>query len=151
MPAALTPRVANKTRLPPSRVHYVAPKPLTIGFGVFFFVNGFASIFRDIKNSPLSKPVCVVKMNRSDDELRNKVVSKARRMKQAEIDRPTLLAQTVYVGTLGLLFVLPVVAGAYIGHWLDGHLEGYSMRWTLSLIALGIVVGIVNVYLFVKE
>lgn len=72
-------------------------------------------------------------------------------MKKAERERPTLLAQTVFLGTLGLIFVLPVVAGAYLGRWLDGMIEGYSMRWTLSLLFLGIVVGAVNVYLLVKE
>lgn len=72
-------------------------------------------------------------------------------MKQAEQERPTLIAQTVYMGTLGLLFVLPVVAGAYLGHWLDGLAEGYSIRWTLSLIVLGLIVGAVNVYLFIRE
>ncbi len=90
-------------------------------------------------------------MARPEEELRKRVASQAKRMKQADKERPTLLAQTVYVGTLGLLFVLPVVIGAYLGRWLDGMLEGYSMRWTLSLIAVGIVVGGLNVYLFVKE
>ena len=90
-------------------------------------------------------------MTRPEDELRKKVASQARRMRQADRERPTLLAQTVYVGTLGLLFVLPVILGAYLGRWLDGMIEGYSMRWTLSLIAIGIVVGAANVYLFVKE
>jgi len=75
----------------------------------------------------------------------------ARRMKQAERDRSTLLAQTVYIGTLGLVFVLPVVGGAYLGHWLDNLVEGYSMRWTLSLIFVGVGVGAVNVYLLIRD
>ncbi len=90
-------------------------------------------------------------MSNPDDELRRKLLSQARRMKQADRERPTLLAQTVYVGTLGLLFALPVVVGAYLGNWLDGLLEGYSIAWTLSLIIIGVVVGAVNVYLFVRE
>jgi ATP synthase protein I len=44
-----------------------------------------------------------------------------------------------------------VVAGAYLGRWLDSLLPGYSLRWTLSLIFLGLVVGGVNVYLYVRE
>jgi len=47
--------------------------------------------------------------------------------------------------------VLPVVAGAYLGHWLDNLAEGYSVRWTLSMIILGVFIGAVNVYLFIKE
>ncbi len=85
------------------------------------------------------------------EQLRKRVEQQARRMKRAEQERPTLIAQTVYMGTLGLLFVLPVVAGAYLGHWLDGLAEGYSIRWTLSLIVLGLIVGAVNVYLFIRE
>jgi ATP synthase protein I len=83
--------------------------------------------------------------------LRDDVERQVRRMKKAEQERPTLLAQTIFLGTLGLVFVLPVVAGAYLGRWLDGMLEGYSMRWTLSMLFLGVVIGAVNVYLLVKE
>ncbi|MFM8331968.1 MAG: AtpZ/AtpI family protein [Candidatus Methylumidiphilus sp.] len=90
-------------------------------------------------------------MNTSEDELRNKLASQARRMRQAERERPALLAQTVYVGTLGLLLVLPTVLGAYLGHWLDGKLAGYSTSWTLSLIITGVFVGAFNVYLFIRE
>jgi ATP synthase protein I len=61
------------------------------------------------------------------------------------------LAQTTYIGTLGLLLVLPVIAGAYLGRWLDSLMAGYSLRWTLSMIFLGLVVGGVNVYLYVRE
>ncbi|MDE3041237.1 MAG: AtpZ/AtpI family protein [Nitrospirota bacterium] len=87
----------------------------------------------------------------SDDELKQHVTKQIGRMQQAEKERPTLLAQTVYLGTLGLLIVVPVIAGAYLGRWLDGLVEGYSLRWTLSLIILGVGVGAVNVYLFIKE
>jgi ATP synthase protein I len=84
-------------------------------------------------------------------ELRRKVEQQSRRMQKAESDRPTLLAQTVYIGTLGLVFVLPVVGGAYLGHWLDGLATGYSVRWTLSLLLLGVAVGGANVYLMIRE
>lgn len=85
------------------------------------------------------------------DRLRKAVVTQVERQKKAEAERPTLLGQTVYAGTLGLLFVLPVVAGAYLGVWLDGMLAGYSVRWTISLILVGVFIGAVNVYLFVRE
>jgi ATP synthase protein I len=88
---------------------------------------------------------------RSEKQLKEEVTKQIRRMKQAEQDQPTLLRQTVYLGTLGLLFVVPVILGAYVGRWLDGLSAGYSMRWTLSLIVLGVGVGAVSVYLNVKE
>ena len=85
------------------------------------------------------------------EELRRRVEMQARRMKQAEHQRPTLLAQTVYIGTLSLLFVLPLVGGAYLGRWLDGLAQGYSVRWTVSMILLGLILGVFNVYLFIRE
>ena len=88
------------------------------------------------------KTRCGVPLNDTGQHIYNRITYR---------DRPTLLAQTVYVGTLGLLFVIPVVIGAYSGRWIDGWQEGYSMRWTLSLISIGIVVGGFNVYLFIKE
>jgi len=88
---------------------------------------------------------------RNERQLKEEVARQIRRMKQAERDRPTLLRQTVYLGTLGLLFVMPVIVGAYVGRWLDGLSAGYSMRWTLSMIVLGVGVGAVSVYLNVRE
>jgi ATP synthase protein I len=91
-------------------------------------------------------------MSSDDNErLHNQVEQQAKRLQRAERERPTLLAQTVYLGTLGLVFVLPVIVGAYLGVWLDDQLTGYSLRWTLSLIFLGLVVGAVNVWLMIRE
>lgn len=84
-------------------------------------------------------------------KLKERIGVQTRRMKQAERDRPTLLGQTVFLGTLGLLFVVPVVIGAYVGQWLDDFVEGYSIRWTMSLIVLGVAVGAMNVYLLMRE
>lgn len=85
------------------------------------------------------------------DELQQRVSKQVDRMHKADKDRPTLLAQTAYLGMLGLLLVVPVIVGAYLGRWLDGLVEGYSMRWTLSLIIVGVAVGAFNVYRFIKE
>lgn len=84
-------------------------------------------------------------------QLEEQIEKQVRRIEQAEKERPTLLAQTAYIGVLGLLFVLPVVGGAYFGRWLDSLLAGYSMRWTLSLLFLGVVAGAANVYFFVRD
>ena len=85
------------------------------------------------------------------EELRKQVERQAQRIRKAEHERPTLVAQTIYVGTLGLMFVLPVIGGAYLGRWLDSLASGYSIRWTVSLILTGIVIGATNVYLFIRE
>ena len=59
--------------------------------------------------------------------------------------------RTMYLGVVGVMFVLPVVAGAYPGRWLDSLYQGYSVRWTVSLILLGVAVGIANVYLLIRR
>jgi ATP synthase protein I len=89
---------------------------------------------------------------RSEDRrLDERVERQVERMKRAERERRGLLGQTIYLGTLGVLFVLPVIVGAYLGSWLDGRLQGYAVHWTISLIFVGVVVGAVNVYLFIRE
>jgi len=87
----------------------------------------------------------------NDEQLRRSVEKQAKRMQRAEKERPTLLAQSVFMGTLTLLFVLPVIFGAYLGNWLDDMAEGYSMRWTMGLIFIGLVIGVVNVYMYIRE
>ena len=86
-----------------------------------------------------------------DKKLQQQVQQQAKRMQQAERDQSTLLAQTVFIGTLGLLLVLPIVAGAYLGAWLDNHFTDYAINWTVSLILVGVFIGAFNVYLFIKE
>ncbi len=87
----------------------------------------------------------------NDRQLTRKVDTQVERIKRAARARRTIMAQTTYLGTLGVLFILPVIAGAYLGRWLDEQLAGYSIHWTLSLIILGVAIGAVNVYLFVEE
>lgn len=86
-----------------------------------------------------------------EGKLRESVQRDVKRMDKAAGERRSLLAQTVYLGTLGLLLVLPAVVGAYAGRWLDGLASGYSIRWTISMIVLGVVLGAVNVYLFLRD
>jgi len=89
--------------------------------------------------------------DKSERELKDGLARDVRRMRQAERERSTLLAQTIFLGTLGLVMVIPVVAGAYLGRWLDSLISGYSVRWTVSLIVLGLAIGIMNVYLLLKR
>lgn len=59
--------------------------------------------------------------------------------------------QTVYAGTLGVIFIAPLIFGAYLGRWLDNKLPGYSISWTINLILLGVIIGATNVFLFVRD
>ena len=87
----------------------------------------------------------------NDQHFRKQIEKQAKRMKKAEHEQSTLLSQTAYIGTLGLLIVLPIITGAYLGHWLDNMTEDYSARWTMSLIFVGVLIGAFNAYLFIKQ
>lgn len=87
----------------------------------------------------------------NDKQLRKSVEQQIKRMQRAEKDRPTLLAQSIFMGTLSFLLVLPIIAGAYLGNWLDEKADDYSIHWTIGLIVAGLVIGMVNVYLYMRE
>ena len=52
---------------------------------------------------------------------------------------------TAILGVGGWLFVLPVVAGAYLGRFLDGKMRG-GISWTITCILLGLALGLYNVW-----
>lgn len=85
-----------------------------------------------------------------DEELKKEVHLRAGRMRKQEEEQATLLAQTRYLGTLGLLLTLPIVGGAYLGLWLDEGRPGYSSAGTVGCLLLGILLGCVNIYLYLK-
>jgi len=85
------------------------------------------------------------------EALNDAVTKDVARIEKGERERRSVLGYTVFMGTIAGLFVLPVVGGAYLGRWLDGLAEGYSVRWTVSLILLGVVIGGINVYRYLEE
>lgn len=87
-------------------------------------------------------------MSERDDQLRERLARQVERRKRFRPAGPLGLVLTG--GTVGLLFVVPLLAGTYLGRWLDSLLPGYSVRWTVSLMVLGIAVGGYNVYRFLK-
>lgn len=90
--------------------------------------------------------------HRSKQALKTEVERQALRIKKADEERPSLLAQTSYLGVLGVLLVLPIVGGAYLGQWLDEQQSiEYSMSWTISFILLGVFIGALNVFLYVRK
>jgi len=84
-------------------------------------------------------------------KLKDRIENQIKRIKQAQRERSTVLSQTVYISTLGLVMVLPIVGGAYLGNWIDSLMAGYSMRWTITLLLAGVVTGFFNVYFLIKE
>lgn len=85
------------------------------------------------------------------DEFKKNVEQSISKMDKAKKQRNTILAQTTYLGTIGFIFILPVILGAYLGVWLDNQLKGFSISWTISLIIVGVFIGAINVYLFIKD
>ena len=84
------------------------------------------------------------------DRLSKRVKHQAGLLRKAEKDRETWFASTVFLGTLGVVFVLPVIIGAYLGSWLDKQFSGFSVGWTASLVIVGVFVGGMNVYLMIR-
>ncbi|MBE2259825.1 MAG: AtpZ/AtpI family protein [Candidatus Accumulibacter sp.] len=84
------------------------------------------------------------------DRLLEDTSKDVRRLEKHEQAPATWVGIAFYGGTVGLLFVVPIVGGAYLGRWLDSLAAGYSVRWTVSLIVLGIALGAYNAYHFMR-
>lgn len=88
-------------------------------------------------------------MSRDDEQLRDRLDRQIERRRRARRAGPLGLLLTG--GTVGLLFVVPLVLGAYLGRWLDEQAAGYSVHWTLNGLLLGLAIGAYNVWRFFKE
>lgn len=86
-----------------------------------------------------------------DDRLVDATLHDIERLERREREPPTLVGLLVYGGTVGLLVAVPTVLGAYLGRWLDAMVRGYSVRWTVSGIVLGVFVGAWNAWRFLKD
>jgi ATP synthase protein I len=89
--------------------------------------------------------------SKDQQALRTAVARDAERLEQAERDRASILRYAVTLGAVAGLFIVPVVAGAYLGRWLDESSPGYSARWTVSGILIGLGIGAWNVYRYIRE
>ncbi len=54
------------------------------------------------------------------------------------------------VSQLGLSISLPIVGGAFLGQFLDDKFHLYP-KMTLSLIFLGVIISVSNVYFMIKK
>lgn len=102
--------------------------------------------------SDTQKPSQPSVAHRSKQALKIEVERQVLRIKKADDERPSLLAQTSYLGVLGVLLVLPIIGGAYLGQWLDEQQSiEYSISWTISFILLGVFIGALNVFLYIRK
>ncbi|MGI4993004.1 AtpZ/AtpI family protein [Halobacteriovorax sp. GFR7] len=86
-----------------------------------------------------------------NERFKNRIKKDIERIKTSEKSKNTLLSQTIYLGAIGIMLALPIIGGAYLGRWLDEKVLGFSFSWTISLIFLGVVIGGINVYFFIKR
>ncbi|MCM0148933.1 AtpZ/AtpI family protein [Photobacterium galatheae] len=84
------------------------------------------------------------------EDLKNNISKQTKRWEKAKKTK-TALAQLGMLGSVGLLFVIPVVLGAYLGNWLDSKLPEFSTSWTVSLIIVGVIFGAMNVYFYIRS
>ncbi|RUM28181.1 MAG: F0F1 ATP synthase subunit [Aquifex sp.] len=57
-----------------------------------------------------------------------------------------------YIGSVGIVFLFPVLLGTYLGWWLDGKYRTGKISWTITLMIIGVFTGAYNVYtLFYKK
>lgn len=89
-------------------------------------------------------------MNDYKDDLERRLSRQSKRWDDAKKDK-TMLAQLGMIGSIGLLFCIPLVIGAYVGNWLDSRLPGFSTSWTVSLIITGVFIGAFNVYFYIRD
>ena len=80
---------------------------------------------------------------REEEKLRQTAERQIRRQRANEQDKRDIYSAAAKLGLLGLVGVLPVVGGAYLGLWLDNHFGTYG--FTLLLILVGVLVGAWNV------
>ncbi|WP_022980747.1 AtpZ/AtpI family protein [Ideonella sp. B508-1] len=85
----------------------------------------------------------------STDPMRRNAERQLGRLARAR--KAGFLGLLVTGGTAGLLLCVPLVGGAYLGRWLDSLSAGYSVRWTVNLILLGLAVGVGNVIWFFRS
>ena len=74
-------------------------------------------------------------------------LGKLKRRLEARRRSHRLLAGIGLVGSVGWMVVLPAVAGAFLGRWLD-RIAGTGHRLTLSLLLVGLGIGIYSVWRF---
>jgi len=83
----------------------------------------------------------------NDKDFTEKVEKVARQLKKARNEKSGFLHYASLIGVGGWLFALPVVAGAYLGNYLDKETHG-GISWSLTLIMLGVAAGVFNIWYF---
>ena len=82
-------------------------------------------------------------MKSNDEQFVQKIRREATRTRQA---RPLTVWQGLtQIGAIGWTVVVPAVAGAWLGRWLDRRMQS-TPAWALALLIIGIAVGCVGAF-----
>ena len=81
------------------------------------------------------------------DEFPRRIEQGVRNLLSARGARSGFWHYATVIGVGGWLFALPVVAGAYLGRFLDGRVAR-GTSWTVTFIVLGCAAGIYNLWYF---
>jgi ATP synthase protein I len=90
-------------------------------------------------------------MSKENEKLKDGINRDVGKLEKAKREQHNVLTSLAYLTVLGLMFVIPVIAGAYLGVWLDNKFNGFSISWTITLIIIGVFVGVMNVYFLLRE
>jgi ATP synthase protein I len=88
---------------------------------------------------------------RTDERFRADVARKAARRRRAarEKDRGVWFSLGLF-GLVGWSIAIPTLLGVALGVWIDARWPG-AISWTLSLLFVGVVVGCLNAWYWVKQ
>ena len=92
-----------------------------------------------------------MKQKQLQTQLQEQLKRDIEQRQKAQRERSSVVAQTIYLGSIGLMLILPIVGGAYLGHWLDQKSPEFSSSWTISFILIGLGIGVANIFFFMKE
>lgn len=87
-------------------------------------------------------------MRSGNDGFREEIESSVKKYKTSKKKRKEFWTYISRITVVGWLFVIPVVAGAYLGRYLDRR-YGSNVSWTITLIIIGVAVGIYNAWRFI--
>lgn len=87
-------------------------------------------------------------MKKENNGFREEIESSVRNYKTSKKRRKEFWKYLTRVTVIGWLFVIPVVAGAYLGRYLDRRFAS-NISWTITLIIIGVAVGLYNAWHFI--
>lgn len=91
-----------------------------------------------------------MKVKNRDRDFQERIERSIKSYKESKTKKKGTWTYIYRVTVIGWLFVLPVIAGAYFGRYLDRKSVS-DVSWTITFIIIGIAVGIYNVWHFMGD